>query len=57
MRRYEVSAEGRVWSFVGHSERARVGLSTDGRTQTIHWEWHHDQGWLPLCDRVATKLR
>lgn len=54
-RRYEVSVEGRVWTFTGHSERARIELSEDGNTQTIQWEWRPEDGWLPLCDRVAVK--
>ena len=55
-RDYAVERQGRVWTFSGDHERARIELSEDGRTQTIAWEWRPEDGWLPLCDRVATKV-
>ena len=55
-RRYEVSVDGRVWTFSGALERARIEFSEDGSRQTITWEWRPEQGWLPLCDRVAVRL-
>ena len=54
---YDVAVDGRVWTFAGASERARIVFSDDGATQTITWEWRPEEGWLPLCDRIATKLR
>ena len=56
-RRYDVTVDGRVWTFAGASERARIVFSDDGATQTITWEWRPQEGWLPLCDRIATKVR
>ena len=35
----------------------RMAGSDDGATQTITWEWQPEAGWLPLCDRIATKVR
>jgi hypothetical protein len=55
-RRYEVTVDGGVWTFTGKTERARIAFSEDGRTQTITWEWRPRGKWLPLCDRVATRI-
>ncbi|HET6764445.1 MAG TPA: DUF1579 family protein [Longimicrobiaceae bacterium] len=55
-RRYDVAADGAVWTFTGVSERARIEFSPDGGTQTITWEWCPDGQWMPLCDRVATRI-
>lgn len=55
-RHYDVSVDGRVWSFNGTSERARIEFSEDGKTQAIAWEWRPNDVWLPLCDRVAVKV-
>ena len=52
-RHYDVSVEGLVWTISGERERARIEFSTDGRTQTLTWEWCPKDQWLPLCDRVA----
>ena len=52
-RRYDASVSGRVWTFTGSMERARIEFSADWRTQTIAWEWRPKDRWLPLCDRVA----
>jgi len=55
-RHYEVAVQGRVWTINGETERARIEFSDDGSQQTITWEWRPKDVWLPLCDRVATKL-
>ena len=52
-RHYNVAVDGRVWTIDGETERARIEFSADGRTQTITWEWHPKDRWLPLCDQVA----
>ena len=54
-RHYEVERDGRVWTFTGATERARIEFSADGRTQTITWEWKPKDRWLPLCDRTARR--
>jgi hypothetical protein len=54
-RRYDVTFEGRVWTYSGEHERARIEFSQDGRMQTIAWEWKPKDMWLPLCDRVARR--
>lgn len=55
-RHYDVANDGRIWTFSGELERARIAVSSDGRTQTITWEWKPHGTWLPLCDRVARRL-
>jgi hypothetical protein len=47
---------GTVWVISGKTERARIEFTDDARRQTIAWEWRPQDAWLPLCDRVATKL-
>lgn len=56
-RHYRVSADGPTWLLEGKTERARTVFDADGSTQTITWEWLRDGNWLPLCDRVATRVR
>lgn len=55
-RHYEMTVEGDVWTLRGKTERARIEFSADGRQQNIRWEWRPEEAWLPLCDRVATKV-
>ena len=56
-RHYALSVAGRIWLLNGQTERARTVFDADGNTQTITWEWFHEDKWLPLCDRVATRVR
>ena len=55
-RHYVVSVKGRVWSFSGETERARIEFSTDHSRQSIFWEWRPRGTWLPLCERVAVRV-
>jgi hypothetical protein len=55
-RDYAMTVEGNVWRMSGETERARIEFSRDGTRQTITWEWRPHDAWLPLCDRVATKV-
>jgi hypothetical protein len=55
-RHYALSVDGRTWQLRGEFERARTVFGVDGNTQTITWEWLRDGRWLPLCDRVATRV-
>lgn len=56
-RHYDVTVEGRTWRFNGTSERATIVFDESGETQMITWEWRPAGVWLPLCDRVATRVR
>lgn len=55
-RHYNLSVDHRTWLLEGKTERARTVFSADGKTQTITWEWWQDGNWLPLCDRIATRV-
>lgn len=55
-RHYRVIREGKTWRFEGETERASITFSDDDRTQTIAWEWKPAGDWLPLCDRIATRI-
>ena len=55
-RHYAVSADDRTWVLEGESERARTVFDATGDTQTISWEWLRDGKWLPLCDRIASRI-
>ena len=55
-RNYELTVEGNVWTLSGKTERASIAFSSDGKRQNINWEWCPNDAWLPLCDRVATKV-
>ena len=53
-RDYITRVDGDVWTFTGHTERARIEFTDGGDSQKIFWEWRKpDEPWLPLCDRVA----
>jgi Protein of unknown function (DUF1579) len=55
-RHYSMSVDGRTWLLTGEFERARTVFDASGNTQTITWEWLRNGKWLPLCDRVATRV-
>jgi hypothetical protein len=55
-RHYGLDVVYRTWQLTGPSERASTVFDTDGNTQTITWEWLREGKWLPLCDRVASRV-
>jgi hypothetical protein len=56
-RQYAVRVDGRIWTFSGDTERARIEFSEDGQKQSVRWEWRPvDQTWLPLCDRTNVRV-
>ena len=55
-RHYGISVDRRTWLLEGKTERARTIFDADGTTQIITWEWMQNGKWLPLCDRVATRV-
>lgn len=55
-RRYDVIVERDRWELSGDHERATIVFSDSNRTQTIVWEWKPEAAWLPLCDRIATRI-
>jgi hypothetical protein len=55
---YAATVAGNVWTFVELSTRATVSISGDGNRMDVRWEWRHgDDDWLPLCDRIANRVR
>jgi hypothetical protein len=55
-RHYDVTVAGQVWTLDGDTERARIEFELGGTRQNITWEWRPNDVWLPLCDRIATKV-
>jgi Protein of unknown function (DUF1579) len=53
-RHYHLAVDNNIWLLEGDTERARTVFGDD--RQTITWEWLRDGRWLPLCDRVATRI-
>ncbi len=55
-RHYKLSVDDQTWRLEGETERAKTVFDADGATQTITWEWLRDGKWVPLCDRVASRV-
>ena len=55
-RHYRMTVDGKVWRIDGETERATIEFTDDDRRQVIHWEHKPEDRWLPLCDRVATRV-
>jgi hypothetical protein len=57
VRDYVTHVDGKIWTFIGDTERARVEFTNGNNTQNIAWEWRKPgEDWLPLCDRVAKRV-
>lgn len=55
---YKATVDGNVWNFTAPSSRAKVTVDDDKNKMTFNWEWRkEDNDWLPLCDRVATRIQ
>jgi hypothetical protein len=55
-RLYDLSANGRVWTFRGERERATYDFAEDGQSIDIRWEVRGEaRDWRPLCDLKATR--
>jgi len=52
-RRYELSVEGRRWTYSGEAERATQDFGPDGKRFRIQWERLVDRKWLSLCELVG----
>lgn len=55
-RDYRMTIDGKLWRIDGESERATIEFTDDDRRQVIHWEQKPEDEWLPLCDRIATRV-
>lgn len=55
---YKATVDGNVWNFTEPASRAKVTIDDDKNRMTFNWEWRkEDNDWLPLCDRVATRIQ
>jgi len=55
---YKATVDGNVWKFTESSSRAKVTVDDDKNKMTFNWEWREvDSNWLPLCDRIATRIQ
>lgn len=55
-REYAVEHVSDIWTFTGEFERATYRFENGYTRQVTTWEWKKDGVWIPLCDRVATKV-
>lgn len=54
---YRASVDGNVWTFTEAATRATVTVIDGGDCMKVTWEWKKPgSNWLPLCDRVATRV-
>ena len=55
---YRASVDGDVWSFEESQSRASVIVQAGGGKMSFKWEWKNGgNAWLPLCDRVASRMQ
>ncbi|MEP6713210.1 MAG: DUF1579 family protein [Ferruginibacter sp.] len=55
---YKATVDGNVWKFTEPSSRVKLTVDDDKNKMTFNWEWRQeDNDWLPLCDRVATRIQ
>jgi hypothetical protein len=55
---YRAAVDGDVWTFTEPATRATVRVSDGGDRMRFNWEWRNGSSdWLPLCDRVARRIR
>ena len=54
---YLAEVDGDVWIFSEARTRATVTVEKGGKHMTFNWEWRNGgRKWLPLCDRVASRV-
>ena len=54
---YKVTVENDTWNFSEPNTKAKVIINNND-TITFHWLWKHDgSDWLPLCDRIAKRVK
>jgi hypothetical protein len=54
---YTGTVENNQWNFFEKDTKAKITINSDD-TITFNWEWKHDgSDWLPLCNRIAKKIR
>ena len=54
---YKVTVENDTWNFSEPNTKAKVIINNND-TITFNWLWKHDgSAWLPLCDRIAKRVK
>ena len=54
---YLAEVDGGVWIFSEARTRATVTVEKGGKRMSFNWEWRNGgRKWLPLCDRVASRV-
>lgn len=55
---YGAAVDGNVWTFTEPQTRATVTVEDGGNRMRFEWQWRNGGGsdWLPLCDRIATRV-
>ena len=54
---YRASVDGDVWTFSEPQTRATVTVEDGGKRMRFAWQWRNGGSeWMPLCDRVATRV-
>lgn len=54
---YRASIDEEVWTFNEPETRATITVTDGGDRMRLVWEWRNGgSDWLPLCDRVATRV-
>jgi uncharacterized protein YndB with AHSA1/START domain len=55
---YKATVDGNTWNFMEASSRAMIIVNDDKSKMTFNWEWRKEGGdWLPLCERIATRIQ
>jgi hypothetical protein len=54
---YGAYVDNNVWTFTGRWTRAKVTFTDGGDRMRSYWERRIGHDWLPLHDRVATRMR
>jgi hypothetical protein len=54
---YGAYVDENIWTFTGRWTRAKVTFTEAGNRMRCYWEWRNEHDWLPLHDRVATRVR
>ncbi len=54
---YTATVRGNEWNFFEENTRATITVE-DQDTIIYNWEWKHDgSDWLPLCNRIAKRVK
>ena len=54
---YAATVQGNQWDFFEENTKAKITIE-DPDTIIYKWEWKHDgSDWLPLCNRIAKRVK